>query len=167
MIRFMAVIAALLIVTAPAQAKKHKHTRVSPQIALNCISDNSGRTVCGGPVQRATGHATRSNFAYDRADPRPSLWCAWWLRRKLGIPRTAFPNGSYNQARAFARIGTPAPKGCTDCIAVFSRGRGGHVGLVERWDANGNPVILSGNFNGRVDTAPHPARRLIALRWPP
>ena len=100
-----------------------------------------------------------------RPDPRPHAWCAWWLRRHLGIPRSAFPADSYNLARAFAKIGSPAPRGCTGCIAVFSRGHGGHVGLVESWDSRGDPVILSGNFNGRIDTAPHPASRLIALRW--
>lgn len=99
------------------------------------------------------------------SDPRPRQWCAWWLRRYLHIPRSAFPRNQYNLARAFARIGSPAPHGCTGCIAVFSRGRGGHVGLVKSWDANGNPVILSGNFNGRVGIGAHPKRRLIALRW--
>lgn len=100
-----------------------------------------------------------------KPDPRPGYWCAWWLRRHLNIARSQFPKYQYNLARAFATLGTAAAKGCVGCIAVFRRGSGGHVGLVESWDANGNPVILSGNFNGRVATYAHPASRLIALRW--
>lgn len=65
MIRFMAVIAALMFAVTPAQAKKHKHTSVAPQIASNCVQDNNARTVCGGPIQRATGHATRARYVYD------------------------------------------------------------------------------------------------------
>jgi len=117
------------------------------------------------PAQAGHHHHHETRSIDTRPDPRPSLWCAWWLRRYLHIPRSAFPDGAYNMARAFAHIGRPAPRGCTDCIAVFSRGRrGGHVGLVKSWD-HGNPVILSGNFNGRVAVAAHPASRLIALRY--
>ena len=112
-------------------------------------------------------HHQKFSNEYSQNDPRPHAWCAWWLRRFLHIPKNLFPNGEYNLARAFAKIGTPAPSNCTECIAVFSRGGGGHVGLVKSWDANGNPVILSGNFNGSVGVAPHSKKRLLALRWPP
>ena len=98
-------------------------------------------------------------------DPRPGAWCGWWLRRHLGVPKSAFPAYSYNIARAWLHVRSPAPHGCTGCVAVFSRGSGGHVGLVESWDGGGNPVILSGNFNGGVGTYAHSASRLIGLRW--
>ena len=120
--------------------------------------------------QRTLGHfqviALPDVTTESKADPRPRAWCAWWLRRYLNISRSAFRPWEWNLARGFLYIGSPAPRGCTGCIAVFSRGRGGHVGLVKNWDANGNPVILSGNYVGRVATAAHPASRLIGLRWP-
>lgn len=123
----------------------------------------STQTITTHKISRRHG---RVSINIDSApDPKPSVWCAWWLRRYLHIPRSKFPPYQYNMARAFARIGSPAPNGCVQCIAVFSRGHGGHVGIVESWNANGDPVILSGNFNNKVATAPHPASRLIALRW--
>lgn len=148
-----------------ADAKPRHIARAALTESGQCLQDNNGRTVCPGSIER-TGGLSRVTARYaERGDPRPSAWCAWWLRRKLGIPKSAFPPYQYNLARAFAKLGSPAPKGCVNCIGIFSRGRGGHVGIVEGWDANGNPVLLSGNFNGGVGVAPHPASRLIALRW--
>ena len=138
----------------------------APQTLTYCASDGTYRQACGQAETRIQSRRTRrAGYEDTGGDPRPAAWCAWWLRRYLHIPKSAFPPYQYNWARAFAGLGQPAPKGCTGCVAVFSRGKGGHVGLVESWDANGNPVILSGNFNGRVDTAPHSLKKLIALRW--
>ena len=108
---------------------------------------------------------SHGEIADNGPDPRPGAWCGWCLRRHLGVPKSAFPPYAYNIARAWLHVGSPAPHGCTGCVAVFSRGSGGHVGLVESWDAGGNPVILSGNFNGGVGTYAHAASRLIGLRW--
>ncbi len=68
-------------------------------------------------------------------------------------------------ARNWAGVGSPASKGCVDCVAVLRRGRGGHVGVVRRYDANGNPVIYS-YANRRLGwtTTPYPARRVLAYR---
>jgi uncharacterized protein (TIGR02594 family) len=183
----LAVLAALtiLILTAPADARRatkapsaaapvsdvaavpaYPMTSATAVAREKRASRGRGRVLTdsnGNPVEITHQRAAQS--IDDRADPRPAAWCAWWLRRHLHIARSAFPPYQYNMARAFAKIGTPAPKGCTGCVAVFSRGRGGHVGIVEGWDPGGNPIILSGNFNGRVGTAPHPASRLLALRW--
>src|SRR5690606_33145308 len=53
-------------------------------------------------------------------------------------------------------------------IAVLTRGkRGGHVGVVSGVDANGNPVIISGNHNGRVGVAVYPRSRVVAYVTPP
>lgn len=178
LIAFVIAVIFAALANTPSDARQHpkRHFHHKSQIIAlimpqECLFDNSGHQTCGGPIQRPSDapmgrrHIVPTN-GYDVAgDPRPSAWCAWWLRRYLHIPKSAFPPYEYNLARSFAKIGSPAPQGCTNCIAVFSRGRGGHVGLVESWDANGNPVILSGNFNGTVATASHSAHRLIALRW--
>jgi uncharacterized protein (TIGR02594 family) len=146
-----AVVVSLVLASAPAQAHHTHHYRHKVSQRYHKVSHH---------------HHHEPTRAYG-SDPRPREWCAWWLRRYLHIPRQLFPNGGYNLARAFLKIGTRARVGCTGCIAVFSRGGGGHVGLVKSWDAHGNPVILSGNFRGRVATYPHPRSRLIGLRWPP
>lgn len=179
-LKLLAVAALSLALTSTSQAHHRRHYRshkierlavLQPQTTSD--TDKSDPRYGSPVLPMGRGHlkqerpiaARGRDLADGGADPRPSLWCAWWLRRKLGIPKSAFPPYGYNLARNFAYIGSPAPHGCTGCIAVFSRGRGGHVGLVESWDSDGDPVILSGNVNGRVETAPHPARRLIALRW--
>ena len=170
------VICVALALPSAAQARhKHKRTNHTAPVESTCLMTNEGRTSCvagfvnNGLVTADTGsvHTSRSYRADtgSSGDPRPRAWCAWWLRRYLGIPKSVFPNGAYNLARAFARIGQPAQKGCVGCIAVFSRGGGGHVGVVKSWDANGNPVILSGNYNHGVGVGPRPVSRLIALRY--
>lgn len=160
--RVIAALIALLVLSLPAYAHRHSaHHRNLHQInSAQIICDHLG---CHGSIIERRTVANR-HIAYG-SDPRPALWCAWWLRHRLNIPRTAFRPYEYNLARGFLYIGRQAENGCIGCIAVFSRGHGGHVGLVESWDARGNPVILSGNFNGHVDTAPHPKSRLIGLRW--
>lgn len=170
----------IFVVSSPVQAKHHhrhsaraaqSHTASRQSIILDVaarpayVSNPTAHGPSSMPMGRRIIAPVRSRDFAEGRDPRPRAWCAWWLRRKLGIPKTAFPPYQYNLARAFARLGSPAQKGCVSCIGVFSRGRMGHVGIVEGWDANGNPVLLSGNFNGGVGTAPHPASRLIALRW--
>lgn len=68
-------------------------------------------------------------------------------------------------ARNWENVGAPAVKGCTGCVAVMSRGRGGHVGVVKSYDANGNPVVYS-YANGRLGwtTTTYSAGRVIAYR---
>jgi hypothetical protein len=69
-------------------------------------------------------------------------------------------------ARAWAKEGRPAAKGCVNCVAVLTRGkRGGHVGIVKSYDANGNPAIYS-YANRRLGwvTTKYSAKRVIAYR---
>ncbi len=49
----------------------------------------------------------------------------------------------------------------------MTRGRrGGHVGIVSGIDANGNPILISGNHNNRVVEAPYAAGRIYAYVVP-
>lgn len=68
-------------------------------------------------------------------------------------------------ARNWRDEGRPAAKGCVGCVAVLKRGKGGHVGVVRSYDANGNPVIYS-YANGRLGwtTTAYDARRVITYR---
>jgi len=169
-----AIAACVLFWSIPAEAHHRHHLRHQqftnlPQLVVcderGCREQ--GRVIEHIPqVHRGTIMAAHGrNVVREGNDPRPALWCAWWLRRHLGIPKSAFRPYEYNLARGFLHIGTPANNGCIGCIAVFRRGGGGHVGVVERWDSAGNPVILSGNYNNAVTESPHPARRLLGLRW--
>lgn len=88
-------------------------------------------------------------------------WCADFMNMILG-------GGTRSRAaKDFARYGTRTKYGCIGCIAVMSRGRnGGHVGVVKSYDAKGNPIIISGNHNGRVGEGTYSPSRVYAYRMP-
>jgi uncharacterized protein (TIGR02594 family) len=158
-----AMIALVCVVSAADAAPRHKHARANSAWASQCDYDNSGRVMCLGP-QRRSGESRRAYTSGRPSRCPPVLWCGCFLATKLGFQGRKWRD--LWVARSWARLGDAAPRGCIGCIAVFSRGRrGGHVGIVRQWDANGNPVILSGNVNNRVVVAAHVRRRLIALRW--
>jgi surface antigen len=72
---------------------------------------------------------------------RPDLWAA---RNWLKFPRV-----------------TPQP----GAIVVLKRGtspNAGHVGIVVSIDANGNPVVKSGNHRQRVAVSTYPRNQVIA-----
>ena len=65
-----------------------------------------------------------------------------------------------NMARAWAEL--PHTSLHVGAIAVLSRRRGGHVGVVTGFAANGNPIIVSGNHGHRVGEGVYPKYRVIA-----
>ena len=96
---------------------------------------------------------------------RKSLWCADFMN--LVLERSGMKGTSSSKAGSFASYGQRIAGPRVGAIAVISRGKGaGHVGIVTGIDANGNPVILSGNHNNTVAEAPYPARRVMAYVWP-
>lgn len=86
------------------------------------------------------------------------LWCADFMNMITG-------SGSDRRARSYLSRGTPAPYGCTNCIAVTSRRGGGHVGVITGYDQNGNPIIVSGNHGHRVAESVYNKRRVIGYRY--
>jgi hypothetical protein len=48
----------------------------------------------------------------------------------------------------------------------MSRRGGGHVGVVSGIDANGDPIVISGNHNRKVAEAVYPRHRVYAYRLP-
>ena len=95
---------------------------------------------------------------------RSTLWCGAFM--DMILRRTGRPAGS-NLARDYANYGRRVSGPQVGAIAVMSRGkRGGHVGVVSAIDANGNPVIISGNHNRRVAEATYPRGRVYAYVMP-
>jgi len=92
-----------------------------------------------------------------------SLWCADFMNMLLDR------RGADRHALSYARYGSPASHGCTDCIAVIAPGRKGgrwHVGVVKAYDPNGNPVIVSGNHGKHVGEGVYPRSRVKTYRNP-
>ena len=96
----------------------------------------------------------------------PSLWCGCWARIQAGLR-----DPSFNLAKHWLTLRHVAERGAAPVIGAWAvmsrRNGGGHVGKVVGVDANGNPVIISGN-HGRVGvgTGVYPRGRIIAYVKP-
>lgn len=85
-------------------------------------------------------------------------WCGCWLRHEFGIS-----DKRYNLAHWWIHFGHRISKPIVGAVAVF---KFRHVGRVEGVDANGNPIVKSGNHNHRVETATYPKRLVWQYRAP-
>ncbi|HVY57072.1 MAG TPA: TIGR02594 family protein [Xanthobacteraceae bacterium] len=90
-------------------------------------------------------------------------WCGAFM--DLVLRKTGHPGGG-NLALAYSHYGTRVSGPRVGAIAVMGRRGGGHVGVVTGVDANGNPIIVSGNHNHTVAEAVYPRRRIIAYVVP-
>ena len=148
-------IASAIALTTPAQARPHHRTHHH--------AVRSEHVVCGRFGCRQTGSIdTATQREVQGGCPR-NLGCGCNLANYFRIVGRKWRE--LWVARNWAHEGSPAHKGCTGCVAVLSRGRGGHVGVVKAYDADDNPVIYS-YANGRLGwtTATYSARRVIAYR---
>jgi uncharacterized protein (TIGR02594 family) len=97
----------------------------------------------------------------------PTGWDSEWCGRFLDmvLKKTGYKGGG-NLARGYINYGTRLAGPEVGAIAVFTRKGGGHVGIVTGIDANGNPIVISGNYNDRVAIATYPAARALAYVRP-
>jgi len=94
---------------------------------------------------------------------RASAWCGAFL--DMVLRRTGHRGGG-NLARGYINYGKRLPGPEVGAIVVFSRVGGGHVGIVTGIDANGNPIVISGNHGKKVAVATYPAKRVLAYVSP-
>ena len=94
---------------------------------------------------------------------RGSLWCGAFM--DLVLKRTGHPGGG-NLALGYEHYGTRVSGPQVGAIAVMGRRGGGHVGVVSGIDANGNPIIVSGNHNHTVAESVYPRGRIAAYVMP-
>ncbi|MDA9500658.1 TIGR02594 family protein [Bradyrhizobium sp. CCBAU 11357] len=96
---------------------------------------------------------------------RGSLWCARFMN--MVLEHTGHRGTGSDMASSFARYGTRISGPQVGAIAVMSRGgRGGHVGIITGVDAQGNPMMISGNNGNRVREAPVSRGRIYAYVMP-
>lgn len=96
---------------------------------------------------------------------RSRLWCATFMNMVLA--KTGYAGTNSDAAKSFAQYGRRISEPKVGAIAVLTRGKnGGHVGVVSGIDANGNPIIISGNHGRRVGEAIYPRARVIAYVMP-
>ena len=94
---------------------------------------------------------------------RRSLWCGAFMDMIL---RDTGHKGGGNLALGYAHYGRRVSGPQVGAIAVMGRRGGGHVGVVAGIDANGNPIIISGNHNHTVAESVYPRRRIVAYVEP-
>ena len=90
---------------------------------------------------------------------RGSQWCGAFM--DMVLRRTGHPGGG-NLAWGYSRYGRRIGSAQVGAIAVMH----GHVGVVSGVDANGNPIIVSGNHNHTVAESVYPRRRIVAYVLP-
>ncbi len=96
---------------------------------------------------------------------RGRLWCARFMN--LVLERTGHQGTGSDMARSFAHYGQRVSGPQVGAIAVMGRrGGGGHVGVVSGIDAQGNPIVISGNYSHRVREVPMSRGRIYAYVMP-
>jgi len=96
---------------------------------------------------------------------RRSLWCARFMN--MVLERSGHRGTGSDMASSFAHYGQRISGPQVGAIAVMSRGRrGGHVGVVSGIDAQGNPIVVSGNHGHRVAEAVYSKSRIYAYVMP-
>jgi uncharacterized protein (TIGR02594 family) len=110
------------------------------------IVDEARRYIGGNPTSRA------------------SLWCARFMNMVLA--RTGHEGTGSDLAASFAHYGRRVSGPQVGAIAVMARRGGGHVGIITGIDAQGNPIMISGNNGNRVREAPVSRGRIYAYVMP-
>ena len=132
----------------------------------------------GRATSESSGTATSAGFGggsglvsearrYVGGNPtgRGSLWCARFMN--MVLEKTGHRGTGSDMANSFAHYGTRVSGPQVGAIAVMSRGgRGGHVGIITGIDAQGNPIMISGNNGNRVREAPISRGRIYAYVMP-
>lgn len=180
----------LALTASEGSAKPRKRHAAAEQMQSTSAGgmNNDGRYVPGASAVTAETSAPRSRYGrplelgyakqaavsndliaearrYLGGNPtgRASLWCGAFM--DLVLKRTGYKGGG-NLARGYARYGTKVDGPQVGAIAVMTRNGGGHVGIVTGVDASGNPVVISGNHNNRVEEAVYPRSRVITYVVP-
>ena len=95
---------------------------------------------------------------------RGSLWCARFMN--MVLQHEGYRGTGSDMARSFASYGQRVSGPQIGAIAVMGRRGGGHVGIVSGIDAQGNPILVSGNNGNRVREAPVSRGRIYAYVMP-
>src|SRR5882724_3526594 len=95
---------------------------------------------------------------------RGSLWCARFMN--MVLQHSGYRGTGSDMANSFASYGQRISGPQIGAIAVMGRRGGGHVGVVSGIDANGNPIVVSGNHGHRVAESVYPRGRIYAYVMP-
>ena len=142
---------------AAAEAVPEGRHRRGRQIAYEAAQSHSNSAYAGFTGNSIVEQARR----YIGTNPtgRSSLWCGAFMN--MVLKQTGHTGGG-NLAWGYSHYGTRVSGPQVGAIAVMH----GHVGIVSGVDANGNPIIVSGNHNHTVAEAVYPRGRIAAYVMP-
>lgn len=148
---------------AQLQANGFMNTQASYQ-----ANSNSGRVAMSGGSSFGGGSGLVSEARrYLGGNPtgRGRLWCARFMN--MVLQHTGHKGTGSDMASSFSHYGTRVSGPQVGAIAVMGRrGGGGHVGIITGIDAQGNPIMISGNNGNRVREAPISRGRIYAYVMP-
>ena len=151
---------------AQLQANGFMNTQASYQPAADANANTGSAAMSSGGFGGGSGLVSEAR-RYIGGNPtgRGSLWCARFMN--MVLQHTGHQGTGSDMASSFARYGTRVSGPQVGAIAVMSRGRrGGHVGIITGIDAQGNPIMISGNNGNRVREAPVSRGRIYAYVMP-
>ena len=126
---------------------------------------NAGASMSGGFGDGSGLVSEARRYLGGNPTGRGSLWCARFMN--MVLEKTGHRGTGSDMANSFAHYGTRVSGPQVGAIAVMSRGgRGGHVGIITGIDAQGNPIMISGNNGNRVREAPISRGRIYAYVMP-
>jgi uncharacterized protein (TIGR02594 family) len=91
-------------------------------------------------------------------------WCAAFVGAML--ERAGIKSSRFESAKSYLSWGVQLKEPTADCVVVFTRAGGGHVGFVVGQDSVGNLLVLGGNQSDAVNVKAFPRSRVTAYRWP-
>jgi uncharacterized protein (TIGR02594 family) len=130
---------------ARVAAQSHAHAAAYTGFTSNALVADARRYIGTNPTGRA------------------HLWCGAFMN--LILKQTGHQGGG-NLALGYLHYGHRVAGPRVGAIAVMRRRGGGHVGVVAGLDANGNPILISGNHNHTVAESVYPRSRIVGYVMP-
>ena len=127
-------------------------------------SSTSGGVAASGGFGSSNVVAEARRYLGGNPTGRGSLWCARFMN--MVLQHAGYHGTDSDMARSFASYGQRISGPQVGAIAVMGRRGGGHVGIVSGIDAQGNPIMISGNNGNRVREAPVSRGRIYAYVMP-
>ncbi len=124
----------------------------------------TGGTAMSGGVGSSDLISEARRYLGGNPTSRASLWCARFMN--MVLERTGHHGTGSDMASSFASYGQRVSGPQVGAIAVMGRRGGGHVGIITGIDAQGNPIMISGNNGNRVREAPVSRGRIYAYVVP-
>ena len=141
----------------------HSHGLADSQASVAPAATSDGMATSGGLSSSGLVSEAR-RYLGGNPTGRGSLWCARFMN--MVLEHTGHRGTGSDMANSFANYGQRVSGPQVGPIAVMGRRGGGHVGIITGIDAQGNPIMISGNNGNRVREAPVSRGRIYAYVMP-